>query len=92
MSFLITIGQKHGGLGKKSNPAHEALSGHKKAGRFPIRDDEGPAKNLLLGRQKNAQQDTKTQSSYAGISVPKSKRANIKLGRFSSSFAETWLK
>ena len=26
-----------------------------------MRDDEGPAKNLLLGRQKNAQQETKTQ-------------------------------
>ena len=27
--------------------AHEALSGNKKAGRIPMRDDEGPAKNLL---------------------------------------------
>ena len=33
----------------------------KKAGRFPIREDEGPAKNLLVKRQKNAQQDTKAQ-------------------------------
>ena len=26
-----------------------------------MRDDEGPAKNPLPGRQRNAQQDTKTQ-------------------------------
>jgi len=33
----------------------------KKAGRFPVRVREGPAKNLFLKRQKNAQQDKKTQ-------------------------------
>ena len=37
------------------------VSGDKKAGRLPMRDDEGPAKNPLPGRQRNAQQDTKTQ-------------------------------
>ena len=31
----------------------------KKAGRFPMRGDEGPTKNLFLKRQRNAQQDTK---------------------------------
>ena len=33
----------------------------KKAGRFPVRVREGPAKNLFQKRQKNAQQDTMTQ-------------------------------
>ena len=33
----------------------------KKAGRIPIREDVGPTKNLLKKRQRNVQQDTKTQ-------------------------------
>ena len=41
----------------------------KKAGRFPIHEIVGPIKNLLPERQKNAQQDTKTQSSCAGIFI-----------------------
>ena len=51
----------------------------KKAGRFPIRDDEGPAKNLLLRRRKNAQQDTKTLWSLAGFSnsVAKDIKSNL---------------
>ena len=57
-----------------------------------MRDDEGPAKNLLLGRQKNAQQKHEDTVFLYWYFNPKSKRANIKLGRFSSSFAEIWLK
>ena len=45
----------------------------KKAGRFPMRAYEGPAKNLILRRQENAQQDTKTQCVCAGISHSESK-------------------
>ena len=61
-----TIERKHGGLeGKECNPAHEATarlkresggqvhdmtSEHKKAGRFPMRERVGPAKNPLPRR------------------------------------------
>lgn len=37
-------------------PAREVLPGDKKAGRFPVRAREGPTKNLLIERQRNAQQ------------------------------------
>lgn len=52
-----------------------------------MREIEGPAKNLLLERQGNAQQDTKTQCScwYFEHGI---KRIFTKLGRFSYSFAE----
>ena len=60
----------------------------KKAGRFPLREDEGPAKNLLVKRQRNVQQDTKTLWSIAGIFHYHEQKSYIKLGRFSSSFAE----
>ena len=38
-----------------------STSEQKKAGRFPVRVREGPAKNLFQKRQKNAQQDTMIQ-------------------------------
>ena len=38
-----------------------------------MRAREGPTKNLILERQRNAQQDTKTLWSLAGISYPESK-------------------
>ena len=60
----------------------------KKAGRIPIREDVGPTKNLLKKRQRNVQQDTKTQWSLLEYFAFLSKRAILKLGRFTSSFAE----
>ena len=68
-----------GGLGGINDPTHEATPKNKKAGRFPIRDDEGPAKNLLLRRRTNAQQDIKTLGSLAGISnsVAKDSKSNL---------------
>ena len=51
-------------------------------------EDEGPAKNLLVKQQGNAQQDTKTLWSIAGIFHFHEQKSYIKLGRFSSSFAE----
>ena len=68
--------------------AHEDLPEDKKAGRIPMREIEGPAKNLLLERQGNAQQDTKTQCFLAGISILGAKGLLFKLGRFTISFAE----
>ncbi len=52
-----------------------------------MRAREGPTKNLLQERQRNAQQDTKTQWSLQVFRCPGAK-ANIKLGRFSRAFAE----
>lgn len=49
---------------------------------------EGPAKNLLMRRQKNAQQDMKTQWSLLVFPKLMSKRACFKLGGFSRTFAE----
>ena len=40
---------------------------NKKAGRFPIRTSVGPTKNLLSKRQRDAQQDTETLWSLAGL-------------------------
>ena len=60
----------------------------KKAGRFPIREYEGPAKNLLLKRQRNAQQDTKTQWSLLVFRGLGAKEHILKLGGFTFSFAE----
>ena len=59
----------------------------KKAGRFPIRGNEGPAKNLRLKRRKNAQQDTKTQCFLCWFFKFSRKRFS-KLGGFSLPFAE----
>ena len=39
---------------------HEAASEYKKAGRIPVCDDVGSAKNPFPKQQRNAQQDTKT--------------------------------
>jgi hypothetical protein len=57
-----------------------------------MRDDEGPAKNLLQKRQRNAQQDTKTQWYFAGVFLFLEQKSNFKLGWFSSSFAEIRMK
>ena len=57
-----------------------------------MRDDEGPAKNLLQKRQRNAQQDTKTQWYFAGVFLFLEQKSNFKLGWFSSSFVETRMK
>jgi hypothetical protein len=60
----------------------------KKAGRFPIRGNEGPAKNLRLKRRKNAQQNTKTQCFLCWF-LKFSRKRFLKLGGFSLPFAET---
>ena len=39
-----------------------------------MRGDEGPTKNLFLKRQRNAQQDTKTLWSLAGLFLFRNKR------------------
>ena len=56
-----------------------------KAGRFLMRDDEGPAKNLLLRRTKK-----RPARHYGPLLVFRSQeqKSIFKLGRFSSSFAE----
>ena len=60
----------------------------KKAGRIPVRENVGSAKNLLPERQRNAQQDTKTQWSLLVFLYPVAKELILKLGGFTSSFAE----
>ena len=60
----------------------------KKAGRYPIREIVGSAKNPLKKRQRNVQQDTKTQWSLLEYFAFLSKRAFLKLGGFTISFAE----
>ena len=61
---------------------------NKKAGRIPVREDVGPAKNPLPERQRNAQQDTKTQWSLLVFRCLGAKEHILKLGGFTSSFAE----
>ena len=60
----------------------------KKAGRIPVRENVGSAKNLLLRRQRNAQQDTKTQWSLLVFRCLGAKEHFLKLGGFTFSFAE----
>lgn len=86
--------------GENGVPTHEAAtensggqdwtrpSEHKKAGRFPIRTSVGPTKNLLSKRQRDAQQDTVTLWSLAGLFRFESKKQFLKLGRFTDVFAE----
>lgn len=50
-----------------------------------MRAREGPTKNLLIERQRNAQQGTRTQCSCWYFN-PMSKKAIAKLGRFSRAF------
>ena len=54
----------------------------KKAGRYPVRVQEGPAKNPLNRRKRNAQQDTRTLWSLAGISNSRSKDTILNLVGF----------
>jgi len=61
-------------------------SGIKKAGRFPIRERVGPAKNLLQ-RRTEKRPAGQTQWSLLAFRLW-SKRANLKLGGFTRSFAE----
>lgn len=61
---------------------------NKKAGRIPVYDDVGSAKNPLPERQRNAQQDTKTQWSLLVFRCLGAKELFLKLGGFTSSFAE----
>lgn len=99
-----TNGRVHGGLGGKftilrtrrrpffSAPGREwRCPNTKKAGRFPMRDDVGPAKNPIPWRQRNAQQGTRIQCScwYFEHGI---KRIYWKLGWFTSSFDEIRLK
>ena len=49
----------------------------KKAGRIPIREDVGPTKNPLKKRQRDVQQDTKTQWSLLEYFAFLSKRAIV---------------
>ena len=51
-------------------------------------DDVGSAKNPLPERQRNAQQDTKTQWSLLVFRCLEAKEHILKLGGFTSSFAE----
>ena len=76
---MIDGTNRHSGLGRDNTSRTRYRQNTKKAGRFPIRDDEGPAKNLLLRRRKNAQQDTKTLWSLAGFSnsVAKDVKSNL---------------
>ena len=60
----------------------------KKAGRIPVRENVGSAKNPLLRRQRNAQQDTKTQWSLLVFQCLGAKEQILKLGGFTFSFAE----
>jgi len=60
----------------------------KKAGRSLVRKYVGSSKNLLPERQRNAQQNTKMQSSCAGISFSGAKEQIIKHEGFTYSFAE----
>ena len=53
-----------------------------------MREDVGPARNPLLKRRKNAQQDTKTQWSLLVYFDSAAKGVLEKLGRFSYTFAE----
>ena len=55
---------------------------------YPRVDDVGSAKNPLPERQRNAQQDTKTQWSLLVFRCLGAKEHILKLGGFTSSFAE----
>ena len=68
------------------------MSGHKKAGRFPIRMHEGPAKNLLPRRTEKRPARHEDTMVLAGISYLVAKKAYFKLGRFSCIFAEIQMK
>lgn len=58
-------------FGKKDMFSGGKRSGKdKKAGRIPVRENVGSAKNLLPERQRNAQQDTKTQWSLLVFRCP----------------------
>ena len=72
-------------FGKKS---WKEAGRNKKAGRIPVYDDVGSAKNPLPERQRNAQQDTKTQWSLLVFRCLGAKEHILKLGGFTSSFAE----
>ena len=60
----------------------------KKAGRIPVRENVGSAKNLLPERQRNVQQETKTQWSLLVFRSLGAKELILKLGGFTFSFAE----
>ena len=53
-----------------------------------MRTSVGPTKNLLSKRQRDAQQDTETLWSLAGLFRFESKKQFLKLGRFTDVFAE----
>ena len=61
---------------------------NKKAGRIPVREDVGPAKNPLPERQRNAQQDTKTQWSLLVFRCLGAKEHFRNLAGLHLSFAE----
>ena len=71
-----TNGQGHCGLGWIILCIRGHRPGTKKAGRFPVRDEEGPAKNLLLKRWVYAQQDTSTQWSLQVFHIQQQKICN----------------
>ena len=66
------------------DPAYEAVSGRKKAGRFPVRGNEGPA---LKTTEKRPARHKDTMILCGGISFSRAKEF-FKLGRFSLLFAE----
>ena len=86
--FYGTNGQKHWGLGGVTILRTRQRPNIKKAGRYPMREIVGSAKNPLKKRQRNVQQDTKTQWSLLEYFAFLSKRAFLKLGGFTISFAE----
>jgi hypothetical protein len=51
-----------------------------------MRTSVGPAKNLPKKRKRNAQQNMKTQRSFAGIFLFLGKKDRLKLGGFTDDF------
>ena len=79
-----------GGLGDEGDyiPSTRQRPNTKKAGRFPIRGDEGPTKNLLKRRTEKRPARHEDTMVLAGIFLSFEQKSYFKLGRFSSPFAE----
>ena len=86
--FVIPDGFRIVFLEKDVFPGGNGRKETKKAGRIPVRENVGSAKNLLPERQRNAQQDTKTQWSLLVFRSLGAKEHILKLGGFTFSFAE----
>ena len=75
MMAVWTNEQEHSGLGGLTILHTRLCPKKEKAGRFPMRDDVGPAKNPIPRRQRNAQQGTRIQCSCWSISYSESKES-----------------